>query len=469
MNKKITSLLKALFLSLMIICLSKGFAQTISSIENNGNLIINNNIVLPIGFYCEGMPFDEYNDIPARMDSGGFNILYTESTQGELVDYPTFLEDCNSRGLNNIIGLPYSFIDPDDFNFYVNELLNYPSIALWNILDDANNFTISDMETQKNNLLALDSTRLTMASWYTDAEPFPSMLPYIELAGMQAYPWEDGSSNDLVFVESLWRLTAIEAQAANKYAIATPQVFNWYNQTYPSAQHIDCQTYIGFITGLKGVLFYTFKDYDNNNTIDVTQPELFNACSKIANEVLNTELKDAILYGEHEYNYINFYRYYATWLYNNNLYLIAVNADDQLTYDYNIDLPDFVVGAGTNMFIDRPDSLSLFNGQLSGQLEPYQVAIYKFETNVLSTTSTTENNKKVKIFPNPGNFIKIESPFESYQLDLFSIDGKGILLTMNSQESGSQIDISNLAQGIYMAKLTDLKTGYYTINRIIKN
>ncbi len=209
-NRNIILLHKVIFLSVIFICSSKVFSQTISSIDNNGNLVINNNVVLPIGFYCEGMAFDQFEDIPARIDSGGFNILYTESGVGDIEDYPTFLQDCETRDLNNIIGLPYSFLDPEDFNFYVNSLLSYPSIALWNILDDANNFTVSDIETQKNNLQALDSTRLLMASWYTDDEPFPSMLPYVDLAGMQAYPWEDGSSNDLVFVESLWRISIVE-------------------------------------------------------------------------------------------------------------------------------------------------------------------------------------------------------------------------------------------------------------------
>ncbi len=263
-------------------------------------------------------------------------------------------------------------------------------------------------------------------------------------------------------------LTALEAEAANTYAFATPQVFNWGDETYPPADHLDCQTYIGFITGLKGVLFYTFKDYDNNSTIDITQPDLFNACSQIADEVLNTKLKDAILFGKHEYYNIDYYRYYATWEYDGYLYLIAVNANDELTYDYSIDLPDFVVGSGENMFSYRPDSLNVNNGQLQGQLAPYQVAIYKFETNLVSTTQTSDGYKALRIYPNPGSYINIELPFESGILDVFSSDGV-LMLTMNNCVNNVELDISEFVHGIYFVRVADPKTGYYTIKRIIKN
>ncbi|MEO1450354.1 MAG: T9SS type A sorting domain-containing protein, partial [Bacteroidota bacterium] len=99
---------------------------------------------------------------------------------------------------------------------------------------------------------------------------------------------------------------------------------------------------------------------------------------------------DAILFGEYTYHNIDYYRYYATWEYNDYLYLIAVNANDQLTYAYNIELPDVVVGSGENMFSYRPDSLQVVNGQLVGQLEPYQVAIYKFETDSLDPPPSIE-------------------------------------------------------------------------------
>ncbi len=353
-------------------------SEVISSVSD-GKILVADSAFLPIGFYCEGLDFSEFPLIPQKMYDGGFNLLYTESTVGELIDYPEFLNQCDSLGLKNIIGLPYSFLDFDDFEIYVNTLKDFPSIISWNLLDDANNLEVSDLETQRDNLLSLDTSRVTSASWYNTTDPFTEMLPSVEMAGMQAYPWEDASENDLVFVDALWRTAVVESQAVGTVPFATPQAFNWDGQTYPSAAHLDCQTYLGFITGMKGALFYTFKDYDADETIDQSQPDVFAAASKIANEILTTEWKDVILFGEHTYFNIDFYRYYATWEHNGFLYLIAVNANDELAYEYSIELPENVIGTALNFFEDREDALSIEGQSLVGNLDPYQVAIYKME------------------------------------------------------------------------------------------
>lgn len=360
-------------------CLSaQGTAPNpISELTADGTLLVNGAPFLPIGFYAEGIDFIEFPGVPQTLAAAGFNAVYTESTSNGAAAYATFFDDCEALGIKNLIGLPYSFIDPDDFDFYVTAYRDRPSVISWNMLDDANALEVDNLEDQLDALADLDDTRVTSISFYNDTDPFSAMLPLVDVVGMQAYPWEDGSSNDLVFVDALFRSMAVTAEANGRFPFSTPQAFNWGDETFPPAAHLDCQTYLGFITGLKGAMFYTFRDYDLNSTIDVTQPEIFNAASTVAREILGSEWRDVILFGDHRYQNIDFYRYAATWEYEGFLYLMAVNANDQLTYDYSIPLPVAVGGTATNFFPSRPDSLTLNVDRIEGRLAPYQVAIYK--------------------------------------------------------------------------------------------
>lgn len=441
-------------------------SQNVSELDSNGNLIVDNEVFLPIGFYSEGLFLDGYPNIPQVMDDAGFNTIYTESAIGEIEDYQPFLDDCESLGLKNILGLPYSFIDPQDFDFYVNEFKDSPSVIAWNILDDANNLTLNDLQTQRQNLIQIDDTRVASASWYNDLPPFSSMVPFVELVGMQAYPWEDSSSNDLVFVDALWRSTALEAKGLNKFAFATPQAFNWDDATYPPAAHLDCQTYIGFITGLKGVIFYTYKDYDTNSTIDITQPEIFQTASQIAQEILETEWKEVILFGDHEYVNIDFYRYYATWRYNGYLYLIAVNADDELSYNYSIELPSDIVGEATNFFSYRPDSLTINNGNLTGTLDPYQVAIYRMETESLAVEENL--SLELTLYPNPSDgILNINSSVPNLSFYLYDVTGK-VLKKDKMNDFSMQVNLSDFSKGIYFVEFYNDKKTVKTTRKIIK-
>ncbi|MEO1625310.1 MAG: T9SS type A sorting domain-containing protein, partial [Bacteroidota bacterium] len=99
---------------------------------------------------------------------------------------------------------------------------------------------------------------------------------------------------------------------------------------------------------------------------------------------------------------------------------------------------------------------------------PYQVAIYKFEISTSTTSSTANGNREAKIHPNPGSFVHIESPFESFRIDILSTDGK-TMLTTTVQGHNGEVDLSKLPQGIYFCQLTDLKSTQRISKKIIKN
>ena len=457
-----TTIKKVLTLSVLvfeILISTTVYAQTISRIDDNGNLLVNEQNFLPFGFYCEALAFEDYPNLAQQIAAGGFNYIYAESyikppnqIEAYLSNYSDFLMDCEALNVKVVSGLLWYGATPELFSTYVNALKVHPALICWNLMDDANDKEIEWVAQQKEQVMALDSSRVTSISFYSNEPNAPYMLPLTELACMQSYPWGlDDGRFDLSHTEYLFRNLVLACRDENVVPIATPQTFNWELETYPSPQHVDCQSYLAFATGMKGILYYTFKDYDNNSTIDVAQPEVFMAAGNVANEILHSEWQSVILHGEHTYANLGQYRYYATWRYNNAFYLVAVNASHDNSYYYEIPLPDGVSNDAVNFFDYRPDSLSVQNDSLQGQLEPYQVAIYKMDL----TTSVTASYKQpeIKVVPNPvSNTFYLSGVQSPCKICIFNLQGSVVqrTKTYNPQET---IDISSLSPGIYVVKV----------------
>lgn len=432
--------------------------QTISYVDEHTNLIVNGEEFLPMGFYCEALPFEDYPNLAQQIANGGFNYIYAESyynvpdVNNYIEMYKNFLIDCDNLAIKVVNGLLWQSGSPNRFSQYVDSLKQFPALIAWNIMDDANFMDYNEVVNQRNQILMHDQSRVLSISYASVEPPVPSMMPLTEVAYMQSYPWGMESEGFYLDLSNhLFRNHVLACQENGVFPMATPQTFNWEGETYPSAEHIDVQSYLAFITGMKGIVYYTFKDYDVNSTIDITHPELFAAASKVTDEILNTELKGVILHGEHEYHSIYQHKYYATWRYNNGLYLIAVNTSADDINSYEIPLPNDITGNLINLFPDRPDSLSIQGDLLVGELNPYQVAIYKMETTMDVEDISTNNN--LKIAPNPvEDFMVINGDVNHGVIEIYELSGKLVLKT-TFENKGEKIDVSNLKSGLYFVKL----------------
>ncbi len=469
-TKRIKQLL-ALCMSIVAIFTTENLkAQPISRVDESGNLLVYEQDFLPFGFYCEALAFDENPNLAEQIASGGFNYIYAESygkppdeIEAYLNDYSDFLNDCETHNVKVVNGLLWYLGSPELFTTYVNALKVHPALICWNLMDDANGQGIEIVAQQKEEIIALDSSRVTSISFYSNEPDAAYMLPLTELSYMQSYPWElDSDKFDLSHTDFLYRNQVLACKNENVVPIATPQTFAWEYETYPSPLHVDCQTYLAFITGIKGILYYTFKDYDNNSTIDITQPEVFEAASNVANEILQTEWKDVILHGEHQYTNAGQYQYYATWRYNNGFYLVAVNASHDNSYFYEIPLPEDVTGEAINYFDYRPNSLSVQNQMLSGELEPYQVSIYKMET--ISGFSHHDKARNIRVFPNPTEKAFYISGIKApYQMQIYNALG-ACVIDKKIYDDADKISLGNMNSGIYVVKVR--KDGIHKYNAV---
>ena len=359
-------------------------AQTISSLRSDGVLLKNGVPFFPIGFYAESFNTLQENNYASNiLSAAGFNIMFTEHdiniTPSE---FGQFLDNCATNNISNII----SFYDPSpaidlSMQNFIPLYKNKPSVLIWAIADDASTLgTEADILRKHNLATSLDPNHVTSESFNG---PFRELaLATVGRSGVQAYP--KFLAGDLMDGYDTWpRLVELVTKCTNygKTPIANLQTYKWTsgNFIYPSAAECDVQSYLAIVAGVKGIEYYTFKD-GLGSTINITQPNLWNAAVNVAGEI-NSVLKPIILNGvrttvantlEHVY--------YAKWIYNNETYIIAVNVD-QIAHGISIPVVGSTLG---NIFNNRPATLTLNGNNVSGLLQPLQTQIYKVTSGVLS-------------------------------------------------------------------------------------
>ena len=446
--------LRRAFLAVLMIFSSGAFGQMVSYVNDDGNLLVDEEVFLPVGFYCEYMNFYTWPDLAQDIADGGFNTIVTETYVPDIGSYEMFLNQCNGLNLKNIIVLPQYLNDPSRFDAYVNALKIFPSLIGYNLLFNANYAELAVMEQQKQRLQQLDTTRVSMADFELITPPFQYMIQHLESSifyqGPWGYPW---GTPDLDMVAYRYRFHKKTTAHQVVFPMIIAQTHNWENNSYPSPAHLDCQSYLGFIAGNKGILFYAFLDSDNYSTINITQPELYQAACDIATELLQSELKEVILHGEHQYFNIGQYRHYATWRYNNNLFVMAANASADNSFAYDIPLPDDVIGEPVNLFDYRPDSLALINNHLTGNLSPYQVAIYKMDLNTgFAEKQATEAT--ITAIPNPTKeSFAISGVENKFSCRVYNAQGR-LVMSFTEIMPGEPINLEALPDGIYLLSIS---------------
>ncbi|MES2812596.1 MAG: fibronectin type III domain-containing protein [Bacteroidota bacterium] len=130
----------------------------------------------------------------------------------------------------------------------------------------------------------------------------------------------------------------------------------------------------------------------------------------------------------------------------------------------SISTPLLNTGTGSNFRIGNTgltmqfDDLKIFNYALS------QADITSlYANNTLSSSDFAQNNLKVALYPNPVNdVLNIESETEIKSVEVYSLQGQKIKTTLSIE-----VNISDLASGIYMVRIEDTNNAVET-KRIVK-
>ena len=388
---------KGLFTMLLLsIAFFSSNAQTTTSLRSDGVMLLNGEPFFPIGYYAEGFnTLASINYAANSMAAAGFNMVFNEhDIEVSNAEFGSYLDNCASKGIYNII----SFYDNSTavdakMSSFIPAFKNKPSVAVWGIADDSGIRGTEEEIIRKHNLATLlDPNHITFQA--TNAGIIKEgPVSKVGMSGTQVYNIFNPNDNRLDGYQGWEYITKCvnKCTTNSKVPFGIPQAFingstfpNTQGYTFPTAAQCDAQSYFNIVAGMKGLIFYTFQDY-YGSTINVSQPDYWNASSRVANEIQGT-LKNVILNGTRttvadQINHI----YYSKWLYNNETYIIAVNVD---LVSHAISIP--VNGNTlTKVFSYRNGNMSLSNNNLSGNLNSLDVQIYKINSGGSSTVAVT--------------------------------------------------------------------------------
>ncbi len=370
--------MKKIILSFLIfLVIANGFAQTTSALRGDGVMLKNGEQFFPIGYYAEGYNTLEENNYAANvMALQGFNIIFTEHSAMSTTDFSSFLDNCEAKGIYNIL----SFWDPSatiskNMNTFIPMFKNKPSVLAWAIGDDASTLGTVQQILYKNSLSKLlDNNHLTMEAFNGVVR---ETVKEVDISGTEHYVVF--SRSDRVDGYDSWNFLTdcvTKCEANGKLPIEIAQTFINGDKTkfpYPSPAQCDVYSYFSLVAGMKGLMFYTFRDDSAGTTVNLSHPKLWEMTSRVSSEIQST-LKNMLLNGNRTtVANVNNHVYYAKWRYHQEEYVIAVNADNVA---HSVTIP--VLGTTKNsLFAYRNNTLSINGGNLTGTLGKLDVQIYK--------------------------------------------------------------------------------------------
>lgn len=157
-----------------------------------------------------------------------------------------------------------------------------------------------------------------------------------------------------------------------------------------------------------------------------------------------------------------------------------------VTFDTNTDLasiyldgvlitsaakPDWNTANITNFYLGRtPQGANSFNGVVD-DLKIYNYALSQTEiTNLYNNNTTLEvegfnqNNLEVNLYPNPvRDILNIETILDILSVEIYNVQGQKVM-----QSNHKQVNVSDLAAGIYMVKMEDVNNNMATKKIVIK-
>jgi len=227
----------------------------------------NDQAVFPLGFYYVtygGRKAQRMADV-SKMASAGFNFIHTPIDRSD----DEFFDHCAAEGVNVVL----EFNDtPTDM---VRQFKDHPALAFLGTFDDVDAYDGDRPRYTPEEVVAACADYKTQAPkklTYISggyAKRSPNYAGTSEVMGFQSYPVpaEPLSATTSGYYGPMESVLAEHNQAY----IANLQSFGWYGTyRWPTTLEMRNMTYQALITGVKGILYYTYYDAVN----DVNEPLL---------------------------------------------------------------------------------------------------------------------------------------------------------------------------------------------------
>jgi hypothetical protein len=358
------------------------------SLKQDGTILVNGKSFFPLGIYHNSQNSPDWSTTGKRrlndlqeIAKAGFNTIHPE-VGGNYQSDVLFLKEALKLGVYVLPNFSY-----DNRVAIINNYKNNPAILGWDIADDVdhpnNKFTPAKIIKWHRETKEIDNNRLTYTSgaFLKKIEPF---MRTSDIVGFQSYPIDNDPADKKPLRNSYYiyysLLTAkvddngrpVKPILEKRTVIANLQVFPWKNKP-PTAHEVRNMTYSALISGVKGILYFTY--FDGKWDLPVNK-DLWNGVKSLVPEI-NT-LTPVLLNGDLTKIDTKVDDLYAgQWIYKNSAYVVVLNTNPHNFIQASIKLPNQFKGAAQPIFSDRPQGMSYINKELSGMIQPGDVHVYK--------------------------------------------------------------------------------------------
>jgi len=388
MKTKSTFLLKMFVVVLLLIGSAQLYSQTtVSTLSTDRFVQLNGTKTFQTGYYSDGQfTLTQMKYEADQLASAGINTMTIDNTALSAADLSTFIDYCGTIGVNVMIDF-YNNVDLTSIN---NNKTKKALIGYFS--DDAYRFTTAQMQTRENTIKSADPNHLhisdgTAGDLTNNLALSQSMASITDGWICQWYPVSNDGSQIQYSSGVFTKTEDVVCAPNNALSGGYIQIYNWNNSgnRFPTAAEGRAMIYVELISGSRALWFYTFHDYVNNSTVNLSQTALWNETKNVSLNLKNGILGTVILNGTLTKNITtnNSSVNASYWVYNGDTYLIAVNSSTgSVSATISYDATGKTISA---MLSNIPGTLT-FNSstkQLTGTMAAMEVQAIK-----LSNSST---------------------------------------------------------------------------------
>jgi hypothetical protein len=387
--------------------------QTGTALRQDGTILLNGSPFFLFGFYTNARAtINQQMQAVQTFSKAGLNTLFFDPLGASADQYDLLFDEAAKQNVMlisrfwSVLGgaqdAEGNWFPTPDVPF-VHRFKNKPALLAWALVDDVQQYNNNRgvVAEYKSNVKSADPNHITYLTGDPGDNKAISYLDSTDLMAIQSYPipnccaWTPAVPQGAPQLsKTYWDIanSVAKTEPAGKPVIANLQAFSWdypghpetvTERRWPTPQELDNMTYQALIAGAKGILYYTFENFDPiklappEKMLPETHPELWERVPVLAEEL--KRLTPALLNGK-RVSFISDDQavYGATWSFEDKTFLAVVNtAGDQKGIRVALDVTP---GTSLQPFSEnRAASLTLSEGRLTGFVEARGVQLYEIE------------------------------------------------------------------------------------------
>jgi hypothetical protein len=387
--------------------------QTGTTLRQDGTILLNGSPFLLFGFYTSARAtINQQIQAVQAFNKAGLNTLFFDPLGASPEQYDLLFDEAVEQnvmlmtrfwsGLGGAQDADGKWFPTPDVPF-VHRFKSKPALLAWALADDVQQFNNNRgaIAEYKNNVKNADPNHVTYITGDPGETKAISYLDSTDMMAIQSYPipnccvWTPAvPAGAPRLSKTYWDIanSVAKTDPVGKPVIANLQVFSWdypgHPETvtdgrWPTPQELDNMTYQALIAGARGILYYTYENFDPTKPgppqtmISETQPQLWQRIPVLSEEI--KRLTPALLNGKRT-SFISDDKaiYGATWRFENKTFLAVVNtAENQKEVNAALETTP---GSYLQPFSEsRAASLTLAEGRLTGLIQARDVQLYELK------------------------------------------------------------------------------------------